>query len=680
MRIFGLALLALSISAQAAAQDATTAGEVTTPHPTLEHVSIDWAIDGDEDLDGVVTVRFRAAGAATWREGHPLFRVPAGSNEGFSWANRHSGSLFGLTPGTTYEIELTLTDPDGGSETRTASATTRTVPAIPDDATTVPVTPATFESALAAATPGQVILLGPGTYPSFTVRDDGEPGAPVVVRGEAAADVIVDGEVRMDGRHDVWILDLTLRGQIKFNDSANIVVQGCRIETAQDGIVAYGSGTRDGYFADNTVIGPTVWMESALGASGENLGEGIVLTGPGNVIANNRVERFRDCISLLEDDAAVDQRSIDILGNDLSLCADDAIEADFAMGNVRVMRNRSASTFIAWSSQPGLGGPTWFVRNVAFANFFQVFKPNRRSQGDVLYHNTVLGPGDAFGVYTSDAWGRATARNNLFVGGTGEATINGFSCGPGRVLDVSSLDTATSSFDYDGYGSIGTGRFDGRFGAARFSSLAELLAMTTEAHAVQVDLSIFAAAPTFPASVFPPVDAPDLRLADGSAAVDVGLPLPNVNDGFAGAAPDLGAYEAGSALPTYGPRGGGPICGDGVVDVGETCDDGNLAAGDGCNEDCQLEGTPGTDGGVPADGGVVPGADGGVSPGADGGTAPSGGDGCGCRAAPRPSSGFTLLLLLLALRRPWGRSSGGDGPQGGGASSRGSRIHKPGQQ
>ena len=28
------------------------------------------------------------------------------------------------------------------------------------------------------------------------------------------------------------------------------------------------------------------------------------------------------------------------------------------------------------------------------------------------------------------------------------------------------------------------------------------------------------------------------------------------------------------------------ICGNGVVNVGETCDDGNMVAGDGCENDC----------------------------------------------------------------------------------------------
>ena len=37
-------------------------------------------------------------------------------------------------------------------------------------------------------------------------------------------------------------------------------------------------------------------------------------------------------------------------------------------------------------------------------------------------------------------------------------------------------------------------------------------------------------------------------------AIDAGAVLPNVNDGYHGDGPDLGAYELGSELPHYGPR------------------------------------------------------------------------------------------------------------------------------
>jgi hypothetical protein len=46
----------------------------------------------------------------------------------------------------------------------------------------------------------------------------------------------------------------------------------------------------------------------------------------------------------------------------------------------------------------------------------------------------------------------------------------------------------------------------------------------------------------------------DFRLKPSSAAVDRGIALPNVTDGFAGRAPDLGALEVGQQTPHYGPR------------------------------------------------------------------------------------------------------------------------------
>ncbi len=650
-----LVCLALFHASIASAQDATTPGEITTPHPTIENASVEWAIDGDDNNNATVTVRFREVGSDTWRVGHPLFRVPAGSNEGFSWANRFSGSLFGLVPATTYDVELTLTDPDGGDSTQTTTLTTRPVPAVADDAPETMVDPSSINAAIGSASPGDVLVLQAGTYSDISVNTSGSEGSPIVLRGADPGTVIVDGEVRMDGQTNIWIERLTVRGQIKFNNSANIVVRECRIETDRDGIVSFGEGTIDGYFADNTIIGPTVWELDALGASGDNLGEGIAVTGPGNVIAYNRVENFRDCVSLLEDSGANDQRSIDIIGNDLRQCADDAIEADFAMGNVRVLRNRSTNSFIAWSSQPGLGGPTYFIRNVAFANFFQVFKPNRSSIGDVLYHNTVVKQGDAFGVYTGDAWGRATSRNNLFLGGPDVESAGGFDTGPGSILNVASLRTDDSSFDYDGFGSHEIGRFDGRFGDVRFDDFDQLRSMTTEANAVQVDVDVFATTFDFPRTIFPAREPVDLRLAESGAAVDVGLALPNINDGFAGAAPDIGAYEAGSSLPPYGPRTGvAAECGNGAIEVGETCDDSNTTSGDGCSETCQLEdgdAGPTVDGGARVDAGPEfdggPDFDGGAS---DAGTDSDGG-GCGCRTSGHADLSWLMLLVLLRRRR-----------------------------
>ncbi|MCC7535207.1 MAG: hypothetical protein IT379_03295 [Deltaproteobacteria bacterium] len=119
-------------------------------------------------------------------------------------------------------------------------------------------------------------------------------------------------------------------------------------------------------------------------------------------------------------------------------------------------------------------------------------------------------------------------------------------------MDLGSADS-TCDLDYDGLGST-LGTFEGRIGDVRFSSLDEMRAMTTEVHGVQVHLSVFAAPVAYPDSPFPERAIADLRIAPGSAAVDVGVVIAGLNDTFRDGAPDLGAYELGDALPAYGPR------------------------------------------------------------------------------------------------------------------------------
>lgn len=532
---------------------ATTPGTAVSPYPTIRHLSIEWPISGDNDEDGVVSVRYRQKGNSAWKKGMDLFRVPAGSNEGFSWKNKHSGSLFNLAANTEYDIELTLDDPDNGSTiVQTLNARTRAVPQAAADAKVVNVTPSSFSNALSNASAGNLIVLGAGTYSGFTVGRSGTPGQPIVIRGANKNSVIINGDIRMDNRHDVYIESVTVNGTIKFNSSENIVVRGAKINTNGSGIVAQGNGTVNSYIADNVVLGSTTWGNNTVGNNGNNTGEGIELTGPGNVIAYNYVKGFRDCISLLEDDEAIDQFSFDIYNNDIEIGADDAIEADFAMGNVRVLNNRITNSYVGLSSQPSLGGPTYFIGNVLYNVVYTPFKLHRGSVGDVALHNTIVKPGDAFGVFTSDTWSYAYFRNNIFIGGNVSGQVGPYGIGSGDVADLRAAANNTS-FDFDAYGSIG-GSFSGRIGSTTFNSLSALRNNTTETHAQQVDMSIFAASVTFPNTVFPARGVPDLRIQSGTAVVDAGAIIPNINDGYAGSAPDLGAYELGENLPTYGPR------------------------------------------------------------------------------------------------------------------------------
>lgn len=139
----------------------TIPGQINTPYPTINNLAVEWLIDGDDNMTGVVTVYYREKGHAVWRHGMPLFRVPAGENIGFTWANKHSGSIFGLKPDTEYEIRLILNDPDVGSAERTVTACTRPVPEITDNA--------------------EIIEIEPGRYGTLETKD-GISERPVVYR------------------------------------------------------------------------------------------------------------------------------------------------------------------------------------------------------------------------------------------------------------------------------------------------------------------------------------------------------------------------------------------------------------------------------------------------------------------------------------------------------------------
>jgi hypothetical protein len=107
----------------------------------------------------------------------------------------------------------------------------------------------------------------------------------------------------------------------------------------------------------------------------------------------------------------------------------------------------------------------------------------------------------------------------------------------------------------------GPGGEDSRLETREFASLAEYSKVTGhDSHSVLVDYDVFMNVKRLDAqdvktvqNIYLAKDF-DFRLKPGSAAVDRGVKLPSVTDGFAGAAPDLGALEVGAALPHYGPR------------------------------------------------------------------------------------------------------------------------------
>ncbi|MFC2076478.1 right-handed parallel beta-helix repeat-containing protein [candidate division KSB1 bacterium] len=553
----------LLIAASVLAGNATVPGELSTPYPTIINLGILWKIQGDDDLDGRVDVRYRRVGESAWKNAMPLRRVPAGKSVNtrpiFEWENRHAGSIFDLKPGTEYEINLKLTDPDGGSAEKTVRAKTRAVPRPMPGAPVKEATPTTFKEVWGTAKPGDIIELTYGFYREFEADKDGLPGKPIVIRSKEGG-AVFDG-ISLEGRKYVQLDGLNVWGQVDLLGGEHLTVRRCTVSARYAIVATRKPGAKNCYIADNVVTYKIPWESRRMGHLNKydgaaNVGEGIEITGPGNVICYNYVSGFRDNISTMEDGSTAEQVCIDIYNNDVFIGGDDGIEADFCMHNCRIMRNRLTNCFHGISSQPGLGGPTYIIRNVMYNLTYAPFKLSRHSVGDVVLHNTAIKVGDGLVVQESTRpWSYALFRNNLGIGGIGGGVYGIYDGGIGRALYFPGCVAETCDFDYDAVGTYLT-PFEGQIGDVTFSSIEELRSKTSEKHAVQVDMTVFNNVP-FPNPPVPAKMPPDLRPLPGSAVVDVGQRLANVNDGYLGDAPDIGAYEAGQEMPHYGPRPAG---------------------------------------------------------------------------------------------------------------------------
>lgn len=422
-----------------------------------------------------------------------------------------------------------------------------------------------------------------GTY-HLTAK--GTPGRPIVIRGAGDGEAIFDGA----GAHtlfnvmaaDYHIFEgLTVRNadiafQAGLKDVAGakgLTVRHCRLEDVGIAVNAQYSGSQDFLISDNIMLGRDDryrligWYNPGIyGGNRLKSYHAVKVYGSGHVVSHNYIAYFHDGISVCthgSPDLEEDRRAtaIDFYNNDIHLMADDFIEADGGVHNIRILRNRGVNAAqCGLSAQPVYGGPAYYIRNVLYhVPTGCGLKFNVKPAGLVLYHNTMIAealPGDFFS--------NVHLRNNLFLG----------TDAPGRAVFRFSNATAYSTYDYNGYrlnpratdqfhwnapekGRLRDYELD-RARAERFGSLAALRAATgQEAHGMEVDYDVFenlrppdAAKPQ---AVYE-AGALNFALRAGGKAVDAGIRLPNVNDGYAGKAPDLGAYELGKPLPKYGPR------------------------------------------------------------------------------------------------------------------------------
>jgi hypothetical protein len=641
------ALTVLTLASPAGAADSITAGVAELDPATTITLGVYLPYSDDDDRDATVTLRYREQGAAAFVDALPLRRVRPEVVVGLPVASRgFAGSVLGLRPGTTYELELTVTDPEGGGGVQTLVGTTRAVPGDPATPNVVAVSDAAgLASALAAAAPGDVIELSDGLYEgTFSIDASGTEAAPIVIRGASTLGTVLDGQgaagnlLEIYGSH-VHLERMTLRNA---NRALRFQGDGATGNVARHLLVTdvtLGIGGREGqsdfYLCDNELEGPLSWPHVYTDDGGQFANvDGIMVFGTGHVVCHNRLVGFGDALKTGEDG----MRGVDFFGNDVLSAYDNGIELDGSLRNVRAFDNRLVNQYAALSFQPIYGGPAYAVRNVVVNVAHEQLKLHslggvEETSGAVVLHNTFVSPARALTLNdhttTHDPW----LANNLFVGPDAPPD--------GRTVEWTGLlDGAV--FDHNGWHP--DGRFD--FGdAGDWQSFAELSAAGVFEASGALVPPLFESGLVAPASYTVTVEASDAdaSLAAESLAVDSAAPLPNVGARFAGAGPDKGALERGCAPPHYGPRPEGEDESTAPSTAGPACDGGGGAGGAGGGATGgESAGAAGGAGGSGGAGGGGPSASG------PGGSSASG---CGCRLdghAPEADD-YTRLGLAALL-------------------------------
>jgi hypothetical protein len=457
-----------------------------------------------------------------------------------------------------------------------------------------------------------------GTY---YLTADGTAEMPIAIKGAGDGEVIFDGNGNF-ALFDVKAADFTYFEGLTFRNSEvaiaagtqfiagakGLTVKHCKFENVGAGIFTNYSGSSNFYIADNRFIGRNdpkhligwngAFWTKFNGVEGQVFPPAMAsyvavkLYGPGHVVAYNYIADFHDGINVETygnpDGSSAsgpgildgphyptreywDRRpvAIDFYNNYITNSHDNPIEADGSMHNIRVMRNMLINhASHAFCNQPALGGPVYWIRNIAYHLPGGSTRLTNGAAGVMFYNNTILSETAGQGL-SNTHW-----RNNLMLGENSAPAIlsvttftsytssdyNGFRPNPGVESSFQWTAPRGAVADYPGPGHTPT------LETGRFPTLAAYSQATgQDKNSILVDYDIFVNVPRLDAQQTATVqklyraEDLDFRLKPGAAAVDRGVVLPNVNDGFAGRAPDLGALEVGQRPLHYGPRTQGSV-------------------------------------------------------------------------------------------------------------------------
>jgi len=318
--LFACLLAGMAHAAPNPQNNKVKAGELVIDPPTLINLGFEWLVEGDDNRNAKVEIAYRKKGESRWRSAMPLLRLSGEriyQSEGvfnLKTPKMFAGSILDLEENTTYEVRLSLSDPDGGGAIRIVTAKTRAEPKPATGGRIYHVYPRDWKGAKEPGSfndlmcaynwycgggdtvtggrprvrPGDIILVHAGTYryhPEFYTGDrsinsttpvegtyylfaSGTPDKPIAIKAAGDGEVIFDGGgnfnlFNLKAANYNYFEGITFRntqiaiwaGTQFIAGSSGLTVKHCRFENINLGIFTNWAGSSNFTILDNVFIG-----------------------------------------------------------------------------------------------------------------------------------------------------------------------------------------------------------------------------------------------------------------------------------------------------------------------------------------------------------------------------------------------------------------------------------------
>jgi len=525
--------------------------------------------------DATATVRYRKAADSTWKSAHPLLRiVPEWNSSGAPEppSDAFAGSIFDLEPGTTYDIEVTVSSPSMSDVVLQSVHATRGLPSTSGPANKSATPSDDLGAIVDDLEPGDVLELKSGAYGGFRVAVSGTAQQPIVIRGEDRESVVVSETtgniIQLTTASHVILENMTLQGGdvdtgtgadstgISFWDGAFqefVTMRDLDLLGVDIGIVASGA-TASILVYNCRLVGNNEWNADFLHTNLTWNDDGVRLPGQGNCVFENTVHGFGDTFAVKN---RVHNAAVYFYRNRVTMTGDDAWEADYGTRNLAFYDNHIANCSTLMSCDPVWGGPVYCFRNIVVNAVRGPYKLNSMQSGFLIYNNTVVR------TEGTTNWGWVQFSNGDLRGWSYRNNIIHYQGTTGNLMALESRGMDPIDFTNNGWYPDGdcwwskTGASEDSLAAVRdaLPATTPLFGTSTKRH----EFDIIMAAQPFTTTI--PLGSDHLTeitslwipaLGSTSSARGGGVAIPGITDGYSGNAPDMGAVITGRTNPTWG--------------------------------------------------------------------------------------------------------------------------------